>query len=68
MASYLFLVVILLFGSSMLLAASYDFLGLGPSQTSSRSATMMNQAQTERRAASTTMWWCVHPAGGGADR
>ncbi len=31
MASYLFLVVILLFGSSMLLAASYDFLGLGPS-------------------------------------
>ena len=32
MASYLFLVVILLFGSSMLLAASYDFLGLGPSQ------------------------------------
>ena len=31
MASYLFLVVILLFGSSMLLAANYDFLGLGPS-------------------------------------
>ena len=32
MASYLFLVIILLFGSSMLLAASYDFLGLGPTR------------------------------------
>jgi len=35
MASYLFLVVILLFGSSMLLAASYDFLGLGPTNVAS---------------------------------
>jgi peptide/nickel transport system permease protein len=43
MASYLFLVVILLFGSSMLIAASYDFLGLGPSQTVSLGY-MMNQA------------------------
>ena len=32
MASYLFLVVILLFGSSMLIAASYDFLGARPDQ------------------------------------
>src|SRR5215469_11119019 len=45
MASYLFLVVILLFGSSMLLAASYDFLGLGPSQTVSLGY-MMNQASS----------------------
>ena len=45
MASYLFLVVILLFGSSMLLAASYDFLGLGPTSVVSLGS-MMNQAQT----------------------
>ena len=44
MASYLFLVVILLFGSSMLLAASYDFLGLGPTNGVSL-GWMMNQAQ-----------------------
>ena len=43
MASYLFLVVILLFGSAMLLAASYDFLGLGPTSGISL-GTMMNQA------------------------
>jgi peptide/nickel transport system permease protein len=34
MASYLFLVVILLFGSSMLLAASFDFLGVMPNTVS----------------------------------
>ena len=39
MASYLFLVVILLFGSSMLIAASYDFLGARPEPDVSRSAT-----------------------------
>ena len=44
MASYLFLVVILLFGSSMLIAASYDFLGLGPTNGVSL-GTMMNQAR-----------------------
>ena len=38
MASYLFLVFILLFASSMLIAVSYDFLGLGP-PTAFRSAT-----------------------------
>ena len=34
MASYLFLVFILLFASSMLIAVSYDFLGLGPTNSS----------------------------------
>ena len=60
MASYLFLVIILLFGSSMLLAASYDFLGLGPTSGVSL-GTMMNQAQH----------WsalCCTASGGGSSR
>jgi len=61
MASYLFLVVILLFGSSMLIAASYDFLGLGPSQTVSLGY-MMNQA-ANNSALFYHMWWVVIPPG-----
>ena len=59
MASYLFLVVILLFGSSMLLAASYDFLGLGPSNVVSLGY-MMNQAPN--------MPPCSTASGGGSSR
>ena len=44
MASYLFLVVILLFGSSMLLAANFDFLGLGPT-TGTSLGKMMNRTR-----------------------
>lgn len=61
MASYLFLVVILLFGSSMLLAASYDFLGLGPTNTISL-GTMMNQAMLWS-ALQLRMWWWFIPPG-----
>jgi peptide/nickel transport system permease protein len=60
MASYLFLVVILLFGSSMLLAASYDFLGLGPTGTVSL-GTMMNQAQSEAALLYREWWWFIPP-------
>ena len=61
MASYLFLVVVLLFGSSMLLAASYDFLGLGPTNTISL-GTMMNQANLWS-ALQLRMWWWFIPPG-----
>ena len=60
MASYLFLVVILLFGSSMLLAASYDFLGLGPSDTVSL-GWMMNQATQNAALLYREWWWFVPP-------
>jgi peptide/nickel transport system permease protein len=60
MASYLFLVVILLFGSSMLLAASYDFLGLGPTDTVSLGS-MMNQAQSEAALLYHEWWWFIPP-------
>jgi peptide/nickel transport system permease protein len=60
MASYLFLVVILLFGSSMLLAASYDFLGLGPTNVVSL-GTMMNQAQNEGALLYREWWWFIPP-------
>ena len=60
MASYLFLVVILLFGSSMLLAASYDFLGLGPTGTVSLGY-MMNAAQNEAALLYREWWWFIPP-------
>jgi peptide/nickel transport system permease protein len=60
MASYLFLVVILLFGSSMLLAASYDFLGLGPSGVVSL-GTMMNQSQQQDALLYHQWYWFVPP-------
>ena len=61
MASYLFLVVVLLFGSSMLLAASYDFLGLGPTNSISL-GTMMNQSELWS-ALQLHMWWWFIPPG-----
>lgn len=60
MASYLFLVVILLFGSSMLLAASYDFLGLGPTNGISL-GTMMNQSMLWSALQLHIWWWFVPP-------
>ncbi len=60
MASYLFLVVILLFGSAMLLAASYDFLGLGPTNVVSIGS-MMNQAQLWSALALGYWWWFIPP-------
>jgi peptide/nickel transport system permease protein len=60
MASYLFLVVVLLFGASMLLAASYDFLGLGPT-TGTSLGTMMNQSMLWSALQLHTWWWFVAP-------
>jgi peptide/nickel transport system permease protein len=60
MASYLFLVVILLFGSSMLLAASYDFLGLGPSGVTSLGG-MMQQANLNSALFFHEWWWFFPP-------
>jgi peptide/nickel transport system permease protein len=60
MASYLFLVVVLLFGSSMLLAASYDFLGLGPTNSVSL-GTMMNQSMLWSALQLHMWWWFVPP-------
>jgi peptide/nickel transport system permease protein len=60
MASYLFLVVVLLFGSSMLLAASYDFLGLGPTNGISL-GTIMNQANEWSALQYHYWWWFVTP-------
>jgi peptide/nickel transport system permease protein len=60
MASYLFLVVVLLFGSSMLLAASYDFLGLGPTSGISI-GTMMNQSMLWSALQLHIWWWFIPP-------
>jgi len=60
MASYLFLVVILLYGSSMLLAASYDFLGLGDPNVVSLGY-MMQQAQYNAALEFHLWWWFIPP-------
>jgi peptide/nickel transport system permease protein len=60
MASYLFLAVVLLFGASMLLAASYDFLGLGPT-TGISLGTMMNQSMLWSALQLHTWWWFIPP-------
>ena len=61
MASYLLLVVILLFGSSMLLAANFDFLGLGPT-TGTSLGNIMNQS-TLWSALQLHYWWWFLPPG-----
>jgi len=60
MASYLFLVIILLFGSSMLIAASYDFLGVGPNNVASLGWTM-NQANNNAALNYHLWWWFIPP-------
>jgi peptide/nickel transport system permease protein len=60
MASYLFLAVVLLFGSAMLLAASYDFLGLGPTNGISLGM-MMNQANIWSALQLRIWWWFLPP-------
>ena len=61
MASYLLLVVILLFGASMLLAANFDFLGLGPT-TGTSLGNIMNQS-TLWSALQLRYWWWFLPPG-----
>jgi peptide/nickel transport system permease protein len=61
MSSYLFLVFILLFGGSILTAATLDFLGLGPSQVMSLGL-MLNNA-VSNAALQLGMWWWFIPPG-----
>jgi len=61
MSSYLFLVFILLFGSSILTAAGLDFLGLGPPNGMSLGI-MMEQA-TDWSALPLHLWWWFVPPG-----
>ena len=60
MSSYLFLVFILLFGGSILVAASFDFLGLGPAGGMSLGIMMMNAADWSALPLH-TWWWFVPP-------
>jgi peptide/nickel transport system permease protein len=61
MSSYLFLTFILLFGSSILIAATLDFLGLGPSNVMSLGL-MLNLA-VYNAALQLGMWWWFIPPG-----
>lgn len=61
MASYIFLVFILLFASSMLVAVNFDFLGLGPTNGLSL-GDIMNQS-TLWSALELRMWWWFIPPG-----
>jgi peptide/nickel transport system permease protein len=61
MSSYLFLTFILLFGGAVLIAATLDFLGLGPSNAMSLGL-MMNNAVVNG-ALQLGMWWWFIPPG-----
>jgi peptide/nickel transport system permease protein len=61
MSSYLVLTYILLFGGSVLTAATLDFLGLGPSEVMSLGL-MMNTA-VSNAALQLGMWWWFIPPG-----
>ena len=61
MSSYLVLTFILLFGGSVLTAATLDFLGLGPSEVMSLGL-MMNTA-VSNAALQLGMWWWFIPPG-----
>jgi peptide/nickel transport system permease protein len=61
MASYIFLVFVLLFASSMLVAVNFDFLGLGPTNGLSL-GDIMNQS-TLWSALELHMWWWFIPPG-----
>jgi peptide/nickel transport system permease protein len=63
MSSYLFLTFILLFGGSILIAATLDFLGLGPSQVMSLGL-MMNVAVSNAALQLGLWWWFVPPGVG----
>jgi peptide/nickel transport system permease protein len=63
MSSYLLMMFILLFGGAILIGASLDFLGLGPS-TSVSLGLMMNNAYTASALLLGTWWWFVPPGVG----
>lgn len=61
MSSYLFMMFILLFGGSILIAATLDFIGLGPSNTISLG--MMMQLSVQSAALQLHLWWWFVPPG-----
>ncbi|MGZ4352057.1 MAG: ABC transporter permease [Gaiellaceae bacterium] len=61
MSSYLFMMFILLFGGSILIAATLDFIGLGPSNTISLG--MMMQLSVQNAALQLGLWWWFVPPG-----
>ncbi|GLW25713.1 ABC transporter permease [Microbispora triticiradicis] len=63
MSSYLFLTFILLFGSAILIAASLDFIGLGPTDSVSLGLMLNNAARWS--ALQLGMWWWFVPPGAG---
>jgi peptide/nickel transport system permease protein len=60
MSSYLLMMFILLFGGAILIGASLDFLGLGPSNSISLGL-MMNNAFLSSALLLGTWWWFVPP-------
>jgi peptide/nickel transport system permease protein len=60
MSSYLLMVFILLFGGAILIGASLDFLGLGPSESMSLGL-MMNNAFLSSALLLGLWWWFVPP-------
>ncbi len=62
MSSYLFMMFILLFGGSILIAATLDFLGLGPGGTITLGR-MMNDAAITNSALLLGYWWWFIPPG-----
>ncbi|MFF2730557.1 ABC transporter permease [Streptomyces sp. NPDC058008] len=63
MSSYLFMTFILLFGGSILIASSLDFIGLGP--TEGVSLGLMLQSAQQWSALQLGMWWWFLPPGAG---
>ena len=61
MSSYLFMMFILLFGNAELIAATLDFIGLGPSGTISLG--MMMQLSVQNAALQLGLWWWFLPPG-----
>jgi peptide/nickel transport system permease protein len=60
MSSYLFLAFILLFGGSILIAATLDFLGLGPTEVMSLGL-MLNVAVSNSALQLEMWWWFLAP-------
>jgi peptide/nickel transport system permease protein len=61
MSSYLFMMFILLFGTAILIAATLDFIGLGPSNTISLG--QMMQLSVQNAALQLHLWWWFLPPG-----
>jgi peptide/nickel transport system permease protein len=63
MSSYLFMVLIILFGGAILIAASLDFIGLGPTEGVTLGLMMYNAVAWS--ALQLGLWWWFIPPGVG---